>query len=75
LDDSVEHVIREILSLEDFPAPGSASAHAAALLSSCSGGLQSIRPDDLVSHWFDTTATAFACASPRGRVIRVTHQF
>jgi hypothetical protein len=46
-----------------------------AFLPSCSGGLQSIRPDDLVSHWFDTTAPAFTHAGPRGRVIRVMHLF
>lgn len=46
-----------------------------AFLPSCSGGLQSVRPDDLVSHWFDTTAPAFTYAGPRGRVIRVMHLF
>lgn len=46
-----------------------------AFLPSCSGGLQSVRPDDLVSHWFDTTAAAFTHAGPRGRVIRVMHLF
>jgi hypothetical protein len=54
--------------------PGSAAAFAIALLPSCSGGLQSIRSDDLVSHWFDTTAAAFTYAGPRGRVIGVMHR-
>ena len=54
--------------------PGSAAAFAVSLLPSCSGGLQSIRSDDLVSHWFDTTAAAFTYAGPRGRVIGVMHR-
>jgi hypothetical protein len=45
------------------------SDFAVTLLPSCSGGLQSICPVDLASHRFDATATALACAGPRGRVV------
>jgi hypothetical protein len=41
------------------------------ILPSCSGGLQSIRPDDLTPCWLDVTAPALACAGPRGRVTEV----
>jgi hypothetical protein len=51
--------------------PGIRSSFFARILPSCSGGLQSICLDDLTPCWLGVTASAFARAGPRGRVIEV----
>jgi hypothetical protein len=70
MDDSVEHVSTRV-SPSKTRAFSSRPGFPVRRLPSCSGGLQSLCLDDLISHWFDTTASAFALAGPRGRVVEM----